>query len=278
MRAHSTPVPRKGSGSSAMNSAKSQGAGRAAHQQSGVASVKSASRVLELLEYAQEIKKPFKAVDLRTALNWPASSTQMLLETMVDSGYLIFNPVTKHYFPSPRVFTIGAWLSSSCCDLRVAFDVMEEIAAETGETVAFSIENGYSAQCVKVVPGRKPIPVAIPTGFRAPLASSAAGLAILMAKSDGQAMSAVQKSRELASAGRESYAQMIDRVHRFRREGRALVYGRIWPDSCWVSVPMPTPYNMVVATISAGGSIDTMKRREDAVASAMLSAISRWRS
>lgn len=261
-----------------MNSAKPQRPGSAVRSQGGVASVKSASRVLELLEYAQDIKKPFKAVDLRTTLNWPASSTQMILETMVDSGYLIFNHDTKHYFPSPRVFTIGAWLSSSCCDLPVAFEVMEEIAAETGETVALSIENGYSAQCVKVLPGRTPIPVEIPTGFRAPLASSAAGLAILMAKSDGQAMSAVQKSRELASAGRESYAQMIDRVHRFRREGRALVYGRIWPDSCWVSVPTPTPYNMVAATISAGGSINTMKRREDAVASAMLSAMSRWRS
>lgn len=261
-----------------MNPAQAPHAEETAKPSGGAASVKSAARVLELLEYAQHVKKPFKAIDLRTALAWPASSTQMLLETLVESGYLIFNHETKHYFPSPRVFSIGAWLASAHSELPVAFEVLDEIAAETGETVTLSIENGYSAQCVKVVPGHAPIPFDIPIGFRAPLASSAAGLAILMAKSDGQAMSAVQKSRELAASGRESYAQMMKRVHAFRNEGRALIYGRIWPDSCWVSVPTPLPYNQMPATISAGGSITTMKRREDAVAQAMLSAIARWRA
>lgn len=259
-----------------MNSDSAQRAEKPFREQSGSAVVKSASRVLELLEFAQQIRKPFKAVDLRNALNWPASSTQMILETVVESGYLIFNHETKQYFPSPRILTIGEWLNSSDCGLSGAFDVLNEIASETGETVALSIENNYSAQCVKVVPGRRPTPVEIPVGLRAPLTRSAAGLAVLMAKTDGQAMTSVQKSRELASSGRESYSQTMKTVHQFRREGRALVYGRLWPDDCWISVPTNRTYNMVPVTISAGGSIATMKRREDAVTMAMLSAISRW--
>jgi DNA-binding IclR family transcriptional regulator len=260
-----------------MNPETEQRAEEPRRKQGSAALVKSASRVLELLEFAQQLRRPFKAVDLRNALNWPASSTQMILETVVESGYLIFNNETKQYFPSPRIFTIGAWLGSSTCDLSGAFDVLNEIASETGETVYLSIENNYSAQCVKAVPGRTRIPFEFPVGYRAPLASSAAGLAILMAKSDGQAMTAVQKSRELASSGRESYSQMMKTVHQFRREGRAIVYGRLWAESCWISVPTPKPYNMVPATISAGGSIATMKRREDAVTLTMFSAISRWR-
>ncbi|MES2977095.1 MAG: helix-turn-helix domain-containing protein [Pseudomonadota bacterium] len=240
------------------------------------ASVKSASRVLEILEFAQHIQRPFRAVDLRDQLEWPASSTQMLLETMVESGYLIFNHETKHYYPSPRVFSMGSWLNSDHSDLAGAYKVLEEIAEETGETVAFSIENNFSAQCVKVVPGYKPIPVEIPVGLRAPLTRSAAGLAILMAKSDGQAISSVQKSRELAATDRNSYSQTIKKVHEFRREGRALVYGRLWPESCWISVPTTRTYNKVPITISAGGSMVTMKRHEDSVTTAMLSAISRW--
>jgi hypothetical protein len=69
---------------------------------------------------------------------------------------------------------------------------------------------------------------------------------------------------------------LMKKVGQFRREGRALVYGRLWSESCWISVPTPKPYNKVSATISAGGSLDTMKRREDAVTSVMLSAMSRW--
>ena len=245
--------------------------------QAGTAAVKSASRVLELLEYVQQTRKPFKAVDLRDALNWPASSTQMILETVVESGYLIFNHETKQYFPSPRIHTLGAWLGSPETELAGAFQVLEEIASETGETVALSIENNFSAQCVKVVHGRMPIPVEIPVGFKAPLTCSAAGLAILMAKTDGRVMTTVQKSRELAAAGNDSYSRTMKTVHQCRREGRALVYGRLWAESCWVSIPAPFSYNKMPVTISAGGSIATMKRREDAVTDAMLTAISRWR-
>jgi len=245
---------------------------------SNAALVKSAVRVLELFEFAHQVQRPFKAVDLRNALDWPASSTQMILETLVESGYLVFNNSTKQYLPSPRVATIGCWLSDSDSGLEGAFEVMEEIAAETGQMVALSIENSYSAQCVKVVPGRETIPVDIREGFRAPLTSSAAGFGILMGKSDGQAITTVQKSRELAPVGTDAYSQLMKRVGQFRREGRALVYGRLWPESCWVSIPTPKPYNSVSATISAGGSIATMKRREDAVTSVMLAAMERWKS
>lgn len=259
-----------------MNSDRAQPVQRHLGKASPSTSVKSASRVLEILEFAQQIQRPFKAVDLRTALEWPASSTQMLLETVVENGYLIFNNETKQYFPSPRVFSMGSWLNSAHSDLAGVFEVLHEIAEETGETVTLSIENNFSAQCVKVVPGHKPIPVEIPVGLRAPLTRSAAGLATLMAKSDGKAMSTVQKSRELAAAGRESYSQTIKTVQEFRREGRALVYGRLWPESCWISVPTNRTYNKVPITISAGGAMATMKRHEDSVTTAMFSAISRW--
>ena len=260
-----------------MNSDRAHGAELPGSGHGGAALVKSASRVLEVLEFSQQVRKPFKAVDLRNALDWPASSTQMILQTMMESGYLIFNNQTKQYFPSPRIFALGAWLGCSDCDLSGVFDVLDEIASETGEMVALSIENNYSAQCVRIVPGRTPIPFEFSAGYRAPLTSSAAGLALLTAKSDGQAMTAVQKSRELAASGRDSYVQTMKKIQQFRREGRAIVYGRLWPASCWISVPTPKTYNMVPVTISAGGSLETMKRREDAVTSAMLSAISRWR-
>ncbi len=253
-----------------------QSAAKTVEKASNGAQVKSAVRVLDLLEYAQRIQRPFKAVELRSALNWPASSTQMILETVVESGYLIFNSETKQYFPSPRVVTLGEWLGNPGGDLSGATDVLNEIAEETGETVTFSIENNYSAQCVKVVPGRKPTPVDILEGLRAPLTCSAAGLATLMAKSDGQALSIVKKSRELSPFARDSYSRTIETVHQFRREGRALVYGRLWPESCWISVPVKKTYNKVPITISAGGDIATMRRREDTVTHAMLSAISRW--
>lgn len=259
-----------------MNLNRDNGAEKRSGMKLSVAQVKSASRVMELLEFARQIKTPFRALDLRTALNWPASSTQMILQTVVDSGYLIFNHETKQYFPSPRLFTIGNWLGKSEWNLPGALNVLSEIAYETGETVALSIENDYWAQCVKVVPGKKPIPFEIPGGYKAPLTSSAAGLAILMDKSDDKALKTMQRSHDLSSPEEESCFHAMKALHKFRREGRSVVYGRIWAESCWIAIPTPEPYHMVSATISVGGSASRMKRREDAIAEAMLAAVSRW--
>jgi DNA-binding IclR family transcriptional regulator len=240
--------------------------------------VKSAVRVLELFEFAQQVQRPFKAVDLRNALDWPASSTQMILETLVESGHLVFNNTTKHYLPSPRVASMGSWLGDADDSLSGAYEVMLEIASETGLMVALSIENGYSAQCVKIIPGRTAIPVEIREGVRAPLTSSACGFAILMGKTDAQAITSIQKSRELAKVGTDAYLQVMQKIRQFRRERRALVYGRLWPESCWISVPTPKTYNSVSAAISAGGPIAAMDGREDIVTSIMHAAMARWKS
>jgi DNA-binding IclR family transcriptional regulator len=235
-------------------------------------------RVLELFEFAQQVQRPFKAVDLRNALDWPASSTQMILETLVESGHLVFNNTTKHYLPSPRVASLGSWLGDADDSLSGAFEVMHEIASETGLMVALSIENGYSAQCVKIIPGRTPIPIQIREGLRAPLTSSACGYAILMGKTDAEAITSIEKSRELAKVGTEAYLQVMRRIRQFRREGRALVHGRLWPDSCWIAVPTPRTYNSVSAAISAGGSITSLGVREETVTSVVHAAMARWKS
>src|SRR4051794_25350837 len=104
------PAPRTPSGKALQDpagepTALKKRAARANRDDSG--SVKSASRVLDVLEYAQRCRKPFKAVCLRSEFDWPASSTQELLQTLVKSGYLVFNSKTKLYFPSPRVLTLG---------------------------------------------------------------------------------------------------------------------------------------------------------------------------
>jgi DNA-binding IclR family transcriptional regulator len=233
---------------------------------------------LDLFEFAQHVQRPFKAVDLRNALDWPASSTQMILETLVESGHLVFNNTTKHYLPSPRVASLGSWLGDADDSLSGAFEVMHQIASETGLMVALSIENGYSAQCVKIIPGRTPVPIHIREGIRAPLTSSACGFAILMGKSDAQAITSIQKSRELAISAPNAYLQVMQQIRQFRRERRALVRGRLWPESCWISVPTPRTYNSVSAAISAGGPIASMDRREETIASVMHAAMARWKS
>ncbi|MDB5451556.1 MAG: hypothetical protein JWO33_134, partial [Caulobacteraceae bacterium] len=73
---------------------------------------KSAIRALDLLEYFAVVKRPLRATDIAHAFNLHPSSTDQLLKTMVDSAYLLIDPLEKLYYPSPRLVRFANWLTS----------------------------------------------------------------------------------------------------------------------------------------------------------------------
>lgn len=61
--------------------------------------VKSAGRVLEVLELLGNVRKPLSASEIGRLLDYPKSSTNVLLKYLTNLGYLSFDPDTMHYFP-----------------------------------------------------------------------------------------------------------------------------------------------------------------------------------
>ena len=76
--------------------------------------VKSAGRVLEVLELLGNVRKPLSASEIGRLLEYPKSSTNVLLKYLTNLGYLPFDPDTMHYLPSLRVTSLGAWIPARC--------------------------------------------------------------------------------------------------------------------------------------------------------------------
>ena len=99
--------------------------------------VKSASRVLELLEMFTEEPDSLALSDVARGLNLPKSSTQALLQTLVARGYLLkagfgyeIDPALKDEQITGRAY----WHLT-----RMARPIMEESALIAGETAVLSI-------------------------------------------------------------------------------------------------------------------------------------------
>jgi DNA-binding IclR family transcriptional regulator len=69
--------------------------------------VKSAQRVLEVLEYLSDDCRAVKVMDLSRALGYPQSSTSELLSSLVHLGYLRLDRAKRTFHPTARIAALG---------------------------------------------------------------------------------------------------------------------------------------------------------------------------
>ena len=73
--------------------------------------VKSAIRVLEILEYFDRRHSEATVTDIARELKYPQSSTSILLQNLTGLGYLQRGSTGKTYVPTTRVTLLGSWLA-----------------------------------------------------------------------------------------------------------------------------------------------------------------------
>lgn len=104
--------------------------------------VKSADRVLDLLELFARNPDGMTLAEVCSTVGWPKSSTLSLLRTMTARGYVISNGGTSNYQLGPRVAAIGkAYLDRA--DLgKVGQEVVRNVSRALDETVHLAILRG----------------------------------------------------------------------------------------------------------------------------------------
>jgi DNA-binding IclR family transcriptional regulator len=85
------------------------------------APVKSAQRVLELLEFFAEERRPAPVGVIAQALGWPQSSTSVLLKGLAETGFFdhdaragLYAPTCASCWPRPGCKSIFT-ASTTCC-------------------------------------------------------------------------------------------------------------------------------------------------------------------
>lgn len=109
---------------------------------------KSAIRALEVLELFRHTRRKLKAREIARALGVGPSSTDQLLKTLVDGAYLLFDPLTKYYWPSPRTGALAHGLQSTL-GIEGHFDQFVETARDDlRKNVTLSISQGTHMQLI----------------------------------------------------------------------------------------------------------------------------------
>ncbi len=152
-----------------------------ARGQIGEPVVKSAGRVIQILEFFDGVQREASVTEISRALNYPQSSTSVLLRSLVSMGYLLHDRYRRTYLPTRRVSLLGNWVDPAIIQQGKLLGLVDELARQSGQTVVMAAANGLNAQYIYVTRD-EPLAEAgacVAIGSLRPIATTAVGRALL---------------------------------------------------------------------------------------------------
>ena len=217
--------------------------------------IKSAARTLEVLELFHEQRRPLRLNFIFQHLNYPQSSTTMLLKSMVVLGYLNYDRPTRTYFPTPRVASLGDWVNHYVYGRGDLLEMMRFVFERTSETVAVSSQNDIFIQHISVLQPRHPHKVAIPEGSMRVLTHSAPGL-VLMSRMAPKTVDKLCRHINIFLQDRSMHMTpeaLEPQLAFVRREGYAMLAAFPIPEASAMAMILPRVAHGPPLTLGVGG-------------------------
>jgi DNA-binding IclR family transcriptional regulator len=227
------------------------------------AAIKSAQRVLAILEYFQEHRRSATVGDIAAALALPQSSTSMLLKSLVSLGYLEYSDGSRLLRPTYRVALLGNWIQKSFFKHGPLTDMMEAIQREIGETVVLGRQNGASMQYVHIVDASYAVRLIVHPGTLRPMTRSALGMILLTQRPDHEIRAIARRNNADTDDVnlRVNEREFLQDMEAIRRQGFAESKGRMIPSASTIAMLVPADRKDAPLAMGVGGPIERIGRR-----------------
>lgn len=124
-------------------------------------------------------RSPIRLVDVREELSVAHSTAHRLMAMLVHYGFVVQDPVTRLYESGPALIELGL-ASVQRMDIRtVARPILEEVAAEVGETVHLGVLEGGNVRFIDGIESELALRVAGRVGQLMPAYATSIGKAML---------------------------------------------------------------------------------------------------
>lgn len=229
------------------------------------AQVKSATRVLEVLEYFALGQQPRSMSELATDLGYPQSSTTVLLKTLVNTGYLNFDRRSRLYFPTPKVTSLGEWVPKALFGSGKVIDALNDLHAATGEGVFLGVKNDVYLQYLKTKESIHALRFHIDEGTIRPITRSAAGWVLLSTLSDDKIDNIVRRANIATAnpAERVKVRDIQEKIDGIRKRGFAWCENVPMEGGATLALLLPVTVLGQPVSLAVGGVTDRVKKNAD---------------
>lgn len=227
----------------------------------GPSPVKSAARVLEVLEHFRAVRKPSSLKEITEALGYPQSSTTVLLKSLIALGYLNYDRVRRVYFPTLRVAALGDWVPHALLGRGRLHEAMRDVHSATGETVSIAVQNDVYLQYIRVIQSTHALRFYTEEGSMRPLVQSALGWVLMSTRPDHEVERLIRRANIAVArpADRVNVAAMLERVAEVRRQRSAYAENVPLLGGATVCVLLPVTIHDQPVVLGLGGAIDRIR-------------------
>ncbi len=134
---------------------------------------------IEILSSFDGDGKALTAAELIERAGLPRSSVFRSLKSLIASGFIHQDPVSKRYVLGPRVLQLGIIARRQLSGEEFIVEPLLRLLHRIGETITFSLVDVPSRTCVYVLEGPSDLRHVVQVGARYPLHLGAAGKVIL---------------------------------------------------------------------------------------------------
>ena len=243
---------------------------------SAPATVKSAVRVLALLEYFRSTREPRSLKHIVDALGYPQSSTTALLKSLTTQGYLNYDRVQRVYFPTLRVAALGEWIGPALLGgNEQLLEAMRDVHNATGETVSLGFLNDVYMQHVRILQSTHAMRFHTEEGSMRPVVTSSLGWLLLSTRTPEQIERLVRRAN-IAIANpseRVNVAEMVQRILSFKGQTQIHVEGMPFADGATMCALLPVTIHGQPVVLGLGGSLERVRENRVRYAEVLRGAV-----
>lgn len=232
--------------------------------------VKSAGRVFRILELFDVLQREALVSQICGILHLPQSSTSALLHSMVELGYLYFNPVTRAYRPTTRVALLGSWIHPRLVNSGRLIGLIEHLNELTGQAIVLAARKGVWSEYIHIAQSAARERLFLVKGARRPLACSTTGLVFLAGLSDVQIKRiAVRANAELPHRSPISISGLLAEVETVRACGYAFTCDKVTSGAGMIAMQLPLGQPCESLALGLAASTEDLKENCQSYVTAM---------
>ena len=237
--------------------------------------VKSAGRVLEILEFFDDIQRRSTVMEVAEALGYPQSSTSALLRSLVSLGYLNYDRNARTYVTSSRVALLGSWVNSPFFAEGKIISLMKEASERTGDTILLATRHGLQVQYIHVIQATSLARLHMTLGTVRSIASSGAGYAMLGTMNDIEVRRIAMRINAEAAEGEPliNIRDLIETIGEVRRLGYAFTCDLVTRGGGIIAAPLPQMVDQPRMILGIGGISEVMRPRREELGATLLELI-----
>ncbi|EEF27298.1 Transcriptional regulator kdgR, putative [Ricinus communis] len=226
--------------------------------------VKSARRVLQILQYFNSERPEATVMDIVRTLGLPQSSTSELLKALSQMGFLEYDRFLRIYRPTVQVALLGAWVHPYLFRQGHLLPMMDQISSQTGQLVALGTQVGLNVQYVHVIQATATMRMHIPQGSIRPLLRSAHGKLLLSQETNEKIEKLIHRiNAEAPPEQQVKSSTLLAEIESIRAQGYALSTDVVTPGGGMVAVLLPKLDGGQRLTLGIGGLTAVIKKNCD---------------